>query len=179
LESISESQSRPARRRPSAFQLFKYAVFAIVLVNLCFYFAEDVTAFLYLDASAPFSDILETFAVTIDYSAWMVLVVLLVLPTNLMVILGGIQAVENKVESIFLTADEFQGLMWIESNTESDSVILASPDMGLFIPAYTGRRVWYGHPFETPHAERVEAALVERVGTDVRESRFLRERRRP
>jgi hypothetical protein len=92
--------------------------------------------------------------------AILVLVILLVLPTNLMVILGGIQAVENKVESIFLTADEFQGLMWIESNTESDSVILASPEMGLFIPAYTGRRVWCGHPFETPHAERVEAALV-------------------
>jgi hypothetical protein len=32
--------------------------------------------------------------------------------------------------------------------------------MGLFIPAYTGRRVWYGHPFETPHAGNVETHLL-------------------
>jgi hypothetical protein len=82
LESPSESQSRPAKGRPSAFQLFKYAVFAIVLVNLCFYLAEDVTAFLYLDENAPFSEILETFAVTIDYSAWMILIVLLEIETT-------------------------------------------------------------------------------------------------
>lgn len=93
--------------------------------------------------------------------ALLVLVLLLMLPTNFMVILGGFQAVENKVASIYLTSDEYQGLIWLESNTEDGSVILASPEMGLFIPAYTGRRVWYGHPFETPHAESMEASLVE------------------
>lgn len=93
--------------------------------------------------------------------ALLVLVLLLMLPTNFMVILGGFQAVENKVASIYLSSDEYQGLIWLESNTEDGSVILASPEMGLFIPAYTGRRVWYGHPFETPHAESMEASLVE------------------
>jgi hypothetical protein len=82
LESTSESQGQPARRRPSAFQLFKYAVFAIVLVNLLFYLAEDITGYLYLDDSAPFSDLLETFAVTIDYSVWMILIFLLEIETT-------------------------------------------------------------------------------------------------
>ena len=32
-------------------------------------------------------------------------------------------------------------------------LILSSPEMGLFIPAQTGRRVLYGHPFETVNAD--------------------------
>jgi hypothetical protein len=32
--------------------------------------------------------------------------------------------------------------------------------MGLFIPAYTGRRVWYGHPFETTDAQRMENLVL-------------------
>ena len=91
--------------------------------------------------------------------AILVLVVVLMVPTNLMVILGGVQAVQNMADSIYLSESEYQGLKWIESNTGDDSVILASPEMGLFIPAYTGRRVWYGHPFETPHAEHMETHL--------------------
>jgi hypothetical protein len=82
LEPTSESQSQPTNRRPSTFRLFKYAVFAIVLVNLFFYLAEDITGYLYLDESAPLSDLLETFAVTIDYSVWMILVVLLEIETT-------------------------------------------------------------------------------------------------
>ena len=39
-------------------------------------------------------------------------------------------------------------------------MILASPEMGLFIPAYTGRRVLYGHPFETPDAVNRETQLL-------------------
>ncbi len=38
-------------------------------------------------------------------------------------------------------------------NIQKDAVILAGPDTGLLIPAYTGRRVLYGHPFETVDAE--------------------------
>jgi hypothetical protein len=66
LESAPESQRHAAERRPSTFQLFEYAVFTIVLVNFCFYVAEDFVAFLYLDESASPSDVLEAFAVTTD-----------------------------------------------------------------------------------------------------------------
>jgi hypothetical protein len=89
----------------------------------------------------------------------LVLLVLLMVSTNLMIVLGGYQAVNNKAESIFLSEYEYQGLKWLETNSEEDAVILASPEMGLFVPAYTGRRVWYGHPFETPLAEEMESHL--------------------
>lgn len=88
------------------------------------------------------------------------LIIVLMVPTNLMIVLGGIQAVENKDASLFLTKDEFLGFKWIEEYTDEQAVILASPEMGLLIPAYTGRRVWYGHPFETSEAARMETKVL-------------------
>ena len=88
------------------------------------------------------------------------LIIVLMVPTNLMIVLGGMQAVENKDASLFLTKDEFLSLKWIEKNTDEQAAILASPEMGLLIPAYTGRRVWYGHPFETADAAGMEAKLL-------------------
>jgi uncharacterized membrane protein len=85
----------------------------------------------------------------------------LILPTNLVVLTGGIQAVESREKSLFLSAEEFQALKWVEANTGEGDVILASPEIGLLIPAYTGRRVWYGHPFETPHAEDMQARILD------------------
>jgi len=38
--------------------------------------------------------------------------------------------------------------------------VLTSPEMGLFIPAWSGRRVVYGHPFETVDAERTKARVT-------------------
>lgn len=88
------------------------------------------------------------------------LVCILIIPTNLMIILGGIQAVQTKNPSVLLSVEEKRGLDWIAANSSQDSVILASPQMGLFIPAYSGRRVLYGHPFETVNAKEMEATVM-------------------
>jgi hypothetical protein len=88
------------------------------------------------------------------------LVVLLMLPTNLMILLGGIQAVQVKEPKVILSLDEHNGLKWLESNSPKDALILASPEMGLFIPAYTGRRVLYGHPYETVNARQKEELVL-------------------
>jgi hypothetical protein len=84
----------------------------------------------------------------------------LMLPTNLMILLGGFQAVASKAESIYLTRAENDSLMWLKDHTSEHAVILASPEMGLYIPAYTGRKVWYGHPYETPKALQMENELL-------------------
>jgi len=34
-----------------------------------------------------------------------------------------------------------------------DALVAASPETGLYIPAWSGQRVLYGHPFETPQAD--------------------------
>jgi hypothetical protein len=85
---------------------------------------------------------------------------ILVLPTNLILILSGLGAVRALDERIYLTRSERQALSWLEQQGPEDAVVLAGPETGLFIPAYTGKRVIYGHPFETVNAEK-KKALVE------------------
>jgi hypothetical protein len=86
---------------------------------------------------------------------------LLALPTNLVILLIAHTGIINHDPSIFLSRTEFQALDWIETNTEPGALVLSGPDMGLFIPAYTGRRVIYGHPFETVNAEEEKALVLQ------------------
>jgi uncharacterized membrane protein len=69
---------------------------------------------------------------------------------------------------LFVSADEALAMDWLKGNSARDAVVLASPEMGLFIPAWAGRRVVYGHPFETVDAERTKARVQDffAAGTD-------------
>ncbi len=42
---------------------------------------------------------------------------------------------------------------WIAMNIPEDAIFLTGPESGLMLPARTGRKVIYGHPYETVHAE--------------------------
>lgn len=81
-------------------------------------------------------------------------VLLLVLPTNGLVILGGIQAArQHNNPAINLNISELDAFRWLNENAPPDSLVLASPASGLLIPAYSSMRVIYGHPFETVDAD--------------------------
>lgn len=86
--------------------------------------------------------------------------VVLSLPSNLVVLLAGWQGISSRDARIFLSAEEIDALRWIETNTENNALIIAGPESGLFIPGWTGRRVIYGHPFETVDSQ-AEKMLVE------------------
>ena len=64
------------------FRVFKYLLFSLLMFNLFYYLVEDLNAYRYLGANPSLGQILETFAVTIDFAAWMVLVVLFELETD-------------------------------------------------------------------------------------------------
>jgi hypothetical protein len=90
-------------------------------------------------------------------TGWMVRSVFyLALPTNLLLLLIGISGAVSHSPLLYVTRDEASGLEWIRANTETGAVVLAAPEMGRLIPALTGRRVIYGHPFETVNAENEE-----------------------
>jgi hypothetical protein len=108
-----------------------------------------------------------------SYALAATLIMILAIPTNLVIGLSTLHAISTHDARIYLSQGEAEAFQWIASNTPGDAVILAAPDTGLFIPAYTGRRVLYGHPYETVDAlrqkEKVtrfyngEATAVERV----------------
>lgn len=83
----------------------------------------------------------------------------LTLPTNLVVLLTARHAVITRDTHIYYSQGEADAFGWIAALTPPDSLILASPDTGLLLPAHTGRRVIYGHPFETVDAETQQAAI--------------------
>jgi hypothetical protein len=72
LEVTSPEQSRATRWRPTRFQIFRYTIYAVLTGNLVYYLWEDILAFRYLDPGATLGQILEAFAVTIDYVAYFI-----------------------------------------------------------------------------------------------------------
>lgn len=82
MNSESDAPSRFVWNKVSAFRVFKLVVFAALTVNLCIFLVEDVIAYLFLDPNALLGDVLEAFAVTIDYVAWMILIVLFEMETG-------------------------------------------------------------------------------------------------
>jgi hypothetical protein len=90
----------------------------------------------------------------------MILLIAFSLPTNMIVLLAARQGVATHDPQIYLRRDEANALDWILKNTPENALILSAPGTGLFIPAYTGRRVIYGHPYETVDAKASKLAVT-------------------
>lgn len=89
------------------------------------------------------------------------LLFLLSVPTILVVLALAVFGISGHDKSLYLQVGEQKAFVWVSENTPLNSIILASPDTGNLIPAYTGRRVLYGHPFETVNAEIQKAQVTD------------------
>lgn len=89
-----------------------------------------------------------------------IMIFIMIIPTNIILLISSVQAVSVHSE-LFLHVEEINAFNWIEENTKSDALILGAPISGLFIPGYTGRRVVYGHPFETVNAEEKKSWVLD------------------
>lgn len=98
--------------------------------------------------------------------------------TNGVVILLALFGIFSHSPLFFVTQDEAEGLRFIRDSLPADALILCSPETGLFIPAWTGRRVLYGHEFETVDAkakkELAESLLIGQMG-DAQEVNLMKE----
>jgi hypothetical protein len=102
------------------------------------------------------------------------------LPTNILILLAGLSGIQSHNSAIYLTADETSALEWVKESSPAHSLIFASPEMGLFIPAVTGRRVVYGHPFETVNAklekEKIESFYANKLSAE-ETAQYIQEKR--
>lgn len=71
--------------------------------------------------------------------------------------------------NIVLETDYVASFEWLRENTTQNDVILASPDVSLWIPSQVGARVVYGHPIETMLPEQ-KLGLVKRWYTSQTEA---------
>ena len=76
---------------------------------------------------------------------------------------------------IYLTTHEMAALNWLQANAPRDAVVLASPEMGGFIPAFAGQRVVYGHPYETVNAQAREQQVKDFFAGTIDQAQLLRD----
>ncbi|NIS82107.1 MAG: hypothetical protein GTO14_18295, partial [Anaerolineales bacterium] len=82
-------------------------------------------------------------------------------PSNLIMFSAGLSGVIRHEPSVIHTPGEVGAYTWMAENLPPGSLVLAATDTGNRLPAYADVRVLYGHPFETPEAERQEARVNE------------------
>jgi len=90
--------------------------------------------------------------ISIKFQTITVILFCLILPTNIIVLLSGIQAAAKQDPKIYISASIMDGFDWLTENSKQDAIVLADKRNGLFIPSMTGRKTIYGHPFETINA---------------------------
>jgi hypothetical protein len=74
---------------------------------------------------------------------------LISIPTNLLVLAAGLNGAQTRDPALYLSGGEKALMAWLAEATPAGAVVLAAPETGLLIPAHSGRRVLYGHPFES------------------------------
>ena len=60
---------------------------------------------------------------------------------------------------LFVRDEEKTIFKWLRENSSANTVVLAGPRLGMFLPGQARVRVYYGHPFETIEAAQKEAAV--------------------
>ncbi len=75
------------------------------------------------------------------------------IPSNIILLALSILAVTQNNPKLVMKETLWSGIQWISMNTPARSLVLTSPSIGLYIPAYTNDRVVYGHPYETADAQ--------------------------
>jgi hypothetical protein len=103
------------------------------------------------------------------------------MPSNLFVLMASMAGAAQQDPRLYLYQDEMEAMTWLEENTQPTDIVLASPEMGLFIPAWAGNRVLYGQPFETIKAKEKKALVEEffREGIGSRAGREIARLYRP
>ena len=92
--------------------------------------------------------------------ATLMLLIVFILPSNILVLgiplVGVVGDPDSGLEAgLLLESDYWDSIQWLEAQPDKDQVVLASPNVSLWIPAYTNQVVVYGHRFETvPNDER-------------------------
>jgi hypothetical protein len=77
--------------------------------------------------------------------------------SSLYVWLSILISVLTYAPGLYMPADAAVGIRWLESDTSSEAAVISAFSTGTVIPAYTGRRVFWGHALETPFLLRKSA----------------------
>ena len=81
------------------------------------------------------------------------------IPTNVVLLLAGVLGAVGKNPAIYMTQAEKDAMVWLADQPVEACLVLAAPQLGMFVPGHSGCKVMYGHPFESMNAEQEEARV--------------------
>ncbi len=150
------------QRDINLWQLFLWSLVGIILIYLPFGLQRRMMLGIFIPfaglSAIVLGDMIGKKRHSMHYFAY--LIYLLSFLSNTFSLASSFYGIHTHHSLLYLKKSEFQALNWIEKNTPDNAVILSSPEFGLFIPAYTGRRVIYGHPFETVDSKEQEERII-------------------
>jgi hypothetical protein len=80
-------------------------------------------------------------------------IILLTIPSNLLLVATSLIQVSRLSPPIFHEGMELEAMDWLAAHTQPSDIVLSSFQVGNYIPARAGNRVFLGHGSETIHAE--------------------------
>jgi len=90
---------------------------------------------------------------------WRYRLMIAVIPTMtfsyILILMGNLTVTSGP----FLERDYAAAFQWLKEQGQPNEVILAAPDVSVWVPGWTGDRVVYGHPFETLDANEKEVQV--------------------
>jgi hypothetical protein len=140
----------------STYLLLSWIIFALLVAFIPFNLQRRFLVGIYLPIVIVFWNLLrEYFSTDKEKKIKLTIFVLigLVLPSNLLLFSGSVNAINNHDQIFFINEDVDKAIEWLETNAKEESVILANEENGLIIPALARFKVVYGHPFESINAE--------------------------
>jgi hypothetical protein len=95
----------------------------------------------------------------------MIALIVFMIPSNVFVLLISLFGVLNPDAGLkngyLIQSDYWHAYQWLKDNGEKDAVVMAAPNISLWLPAYTDQVVVYGHPFETVHAKERQNQVLD------------------
>jgi hypothetical protein len=88
----------------------------------------------------------------------MIALIVFMVPTNVFVLglplVGAVASPDRGLDAgLLLQSDYWREFQWLNENAKPDQVVLAAPNVSLWVPAYTDQVVVYGHLYETVPSE--------------------------
>jgi hypothetical protein len=106
------------------------------------------------------------------------MLLILLYPSVVLLLAGGIQTGITPQWPIFHPADELEALNWLQTHAPEDSIVLAMDRTGNLIPVHANVRVYIGHGPETVDADRKREETEQffhAESDDERRRRFINE----
>ena len=86
-------------------------------------------------------------------------VILLTIPSNLLLVATSLIQVGRLSPPIFREGMELEAIDWLAAHTQPSDIVLSSYEVGNYIPARAGNRVFLGHGPETIHSAEKESIV--------------------